>query len=118
MSAIANKVGNERQLAQIDGETGRYLGEGFDDAHLNSAAAVQPASSSPPPNLRQRCDHLTVQASTCVYRKPKLARNGDGVRRARHVNKAPPLHGAVEARARVRKSQSTVINAFYEYLIA
>jgi hypothetical protein len=68
MSAIANKMGNERQLAQIDGETGRYLGEGFDDAHLNFAAAVQPASSSPPPNLRQRCDHLTVEASTCVYR--------------------------------------------------
>jgi hypothetical protein len=33
-------------------------------------------------------------------------------------DKAPPLHGAVEARARVRKSQSTVINAFYEHLIA
>jgi hypothetical protein len=117
MSAIANKVGNERQLAQIDGETGRYLGEGFDDAHLNSAAAVQPASSSPPPNLRQRCDHLTVEASTCVYRKPKLAMVMESAEHGMS-DKAPPLHGAVEARARVRKSQSTVINAFYEYLIA
>src|SRR5258708_38456965 len=88
MSAIAKKVGNERQLAQIDGETGRYLGEGFDDAHLNFAAAVQPASPSPPPNLRQRCDHLTVEASTCVYQKSKLERNGDGVRRARHVRQS------------------------------